>query len=201
MSNVDKSKIRGLLGLENMAEAELRIEKSRTGWDHTFLREAILWADRSHDADTQCGCVLVRDKTPLSVGYNGFIRDIDDTVLPNIRPYKYPFMLHAEWNAILNCARQGKSTLEATAYVTTKPCFICFQSLWQAGITRIVYTDYSMSKNYNHDEADRQIEAMMMLINPTEIVYEDFALPRPTTHKLTRLVMDFIPKNDVLPQN
>ena len=197
--NVATGKIRELLGLGNTAQADLRIEKERTKWDHIFLREAILWAERSHDAETQCGAVLVRDKTPLSVGYNGFIRDIDDSVLPNCRPHKYPFMLHAEWNAILNCARQGKSTLGATCYVTTKPCFLCFQSLWQAGIERIVFTDYSKSLNYNHDEADRQIEALMMLINPTEKVYEDFPLPAPTYYQTTRLVVNFIPKNDVLP--
>lgn len=194
-------KVRELLGMKNVPEEKLRKEIERTPWDITFLRQAIESASRSHDAETKCGCVLVSENTILSGGYNGFVRDIDDTVLPNLRPHKYPFMLHAEWNAILNCARQGKSTLGATCYVTTKPCFLCFQSLWQAGITRIVYTDWSISKNYNHNEADNQIEAMMLLINKPENYYWTIKDELMVWSQEPRLYMKFIPKNDVLPTN
>lgn len=196
-----RERIRGLLGLGNMAEEELRIETERTPWDITFLRQAIEAADRSHDAETKCGCVLTKDNTILSAGYNGFVRDIDDTVLPNCRPHKYPFMLHAEWNAILNCARQGKSTLGATCYVTTKPCFLCFQSLWQAGISRIVYTDWNISKNYNHSEANDQIEALMWLINQQGEHRWTIKNDMMTWMVEPRLYLEFIPKNDVLPNN
>ena len=187
--------------MKNVPKEKLRIEIEREEWDHIFLREALMWSEKSHDVETQCGCVLVRDKTPLSVGYNGFVRDIDDSVLPNMRPHKYPFMLHAEWNAILNCARQGKSTLGATAYITTKPCFLCFQSLYQAGITRIVYSNMSLSQNYNHTEADDQITAMMMLINPTKTIFDDpFADHTKAIQYTTQnLTLEFIDKNDVLP--
>jgi dCMP deaminase len=193
------SKIRGLLGLTNIAENELRIDVRRTPWDITFLRQAIESASRSHDAETKCGCVLVRDNTILSGGYNGFIRGIDDTILPNKRPHKYPYMIHAEHNAILNCARNGVSTLGATAYVTTKPCFPCFQYLWQVGVCRIVYTDWSVSQNWNHSAADDQIEALMMLINPiiTKFVDIDGTISDIFDENL---VMEFIPKNDVLPK-
>lgn len=180
-----KEKIKELLGLANTNEDELRIEIERTPWDITFLRHAIETAGRSHDAETQCGCILVRNKTILSGGYNGFIRDIDDSILPNIKPHKYPYMMHAEINALLNCARNGISTLNSTCYVTTKPCLQCFQFLWQAGISRIVYTDWKLSKNYNHTEANNQIEALHMLMNPGVDV---------------RMWLHFIPKNDVLPK-
>ena len=195
--NVAKDEINEILGLESMKPKELRTEIKRKPWDHTFLIEAALWAERSHDAETQCGCVLVKDKTPLSVGYNGFIRDIDDSVLPNLRPHKYPFMIHAEINAILNCARQGKSTLGAIAYITTKPCVQCFQFLWQAGITRIVYSNISCSHNYNHDEADDQIQALLLLINP--ITNVPVGAMRMNV-QAQNLVVDFIDKNDVLPK-
>ena len=191
-----QNKIKELLGTKNVPENQLRIEIERPQWDHTFLLEAIEWSKRSHDAETQCGAVLVRDKTPLSVGYNGFVRDINDSVLSNKRPYKYPFMLHAEWNAILNCARQGKSTLGATCYITTKPCFLCFQSLWQAGIKRIVHTASSRSLHYNHDECDKQIEALLMLINEAHFTTGNISNISSTP---PALVMKFIPKNDVLP--
>jgi hypothetical protein len=72
--------------------------------------------------------------------------------------------------------------------------------MWQAGIVHIVYTDYSPNTMCNEEIANRK-GALLMLINPTITVYEDFALPRPTTETHIRLTMKFIPKNDVLPNN
>lgn len=112
-------------------------------WDITFFNEAILWSKNSHDAQTKCGCTLVKDKTCISTGYNGFIRDIDDKVLPRVRPEKYPFMIHAEANAIYNSTRLGRSTLGATAYITGPPCIACLQMLYQCGISTIKFTDVS----------------------------------------------------------
>ena len=121
-------------------------EREPTDWDNIFLQEATLWSRRSHDIETQCGCVLVKDKTVISSGYNGFIRDIDDSDLPNTRPDKYPFMIHAEANAIYNSVRIGRSTLGATAYITAIPCISCLQMLYQCGIEEIVYSDISNPK-------------------------------------------------------
>lgn len=116
-------------------------------WDIDYLLDAIFWSHRSHDNETKCGCVIAAsDRTPISFGYNGFIRNIDDSDLPRTRPDKYPYMIHAETNALLNALRQGKSTLGATAYISGKPCLNCFQFMWQAGIVRIVYTNYSKPK-------------------------------------------------------
>jgi len=124
-------------------------------WDKIFFNEAILWSKNSHDAQTKCGCVLVKDKTSISTGYNGFIRDIDDNVLPRVRPDKYPFMIHAEANAIYNSVRLGRNTLESTAYITGPPCLACLQMLYQCGITSVKFTDISnirmdiFSENYS----------------------------------------------------
>lgn len=115
-------------------------------WDKIFFEESILWTKNSHDTQTQCGCVLVKDKTCISTGYNGFIRDIDDGVLPRTRPEKYPFMIHAEANAIYNSVRLGRSTLGATAYITGMPCINCLQMLYQCGVHDIKFTDVSNIK-------------------------------------------------------
>ena len=105
-------------------------EVDPTDWDNIFFSEAVLWSRRSHDSQTQCGCVLVKNKR-----------------LPNIRPQKYPYMIHAEANAIYNCAREGKSTLGATAYITAAPCTTCLQMLWQCGIEEILFSDLSDPKS------------------------------------------------------
>ena len=115
-------------------------------WDTIFMQEATLWSRRSHDSQTQCGCVIVKNKTVISTGYNGFIRDIDDSVLPDTRPDKYPFMIHAEANAIYNAVRLGRSTLDSTIYITAPPCLGCLQMLYQCGIKNIFYSDISKPK-------------------------------------------------------
>ena len=138
-------------------EEYIKIQKEATKWDKIFFREAVLWSFNSHDSQTKCGCVLVKDKTSLSTGYNGFIRDIDDTVLPRVRPKKYPFMIHAEANAIYNCSRLGRSTLGATAYITAMPCLDCLQMIYQCGISEIKFTDASNPKMNIYSENYSQI--------------------------------------------
>lgn len=129
-----------------------------TSWDNTFFLEATLWSRRSHDTQTQCGCVLVKNKTSISSGYNGFIRGIDDHVLPTTRPEKYPFMIHAEANAIYNAVRNGQSTLDATAYVTAIPCLQCLQMFHQCGITEVCFSDISSPKRGSWDKYSKILE-------------------------------------------
>lgn len=95
---------------------------------------------RSHDAETQVGAVLVNNKTGavIATGCNGFVRGADDDNLPNTRPKKYKYMVHAEENLIANCARHGISMDNCTLYCTMSPCVKCMRLLWQCGITSII---------------------------------------------------------------
>lgn len=117
-----------------------------TDWDTSFLLSAALWSKRSHDQQTQCGCVLVKDKRIVSTGYNGFVSGIDDSVLPRTRPEKYPFMIHAEANSIYNAAKNGVSTIDSTCYITAVPCLSCIQMLAQCGVKEIIFSDISNPK-------------------------------------------------------
>lgn len=121
-------------------------------WDTIFFSEAVLWSRMSHDVQTQCGCILVKNRSTVSTGYNGFMRGIDDFALPNTRPEKYPFMIHAEANAIYNAAREGKSTIGSRAYITAPPCLSCLQMLWQCGVHEIYFSDMSSPKNCFYGE-------------------------------------------------
>lgn len=119
---------------------EFKTDINRISWDQKWLGQAFLNSKRSHDGQTKCGAVIVTDDNLLvSEGYNGFPRDIDDTVLPNLRPEKYPWFQHAERNAIYNAAREGRQTKGTICYVTGLPCFECTLALYQAGIKHIVY--------------------------------------------------------------
>ena len=101
---------------------------------------------RSHDTQTQCGCVLVKDNRIISSGYNGFLRSVDHSDLPTTRPGKYPFMIHSEANAIYNATINGQTTLGSVAYVTAVPCLDCLQALYQCGVSEVVFSHISNPK-------------------------------------------------------
>jgi len=105
-------------------------------WDEYFLNLAKMVSTRSPDPSTKHGCVIIKNKRILSTGYNGPISNIDDSQVPNTRPDKYFWYIHAEINAILFC----KDDLNgATVYITGLPCSKCFVALVQSGVTRIAY--------------------------------------------------------------
>jgi len=147
----------------------------RPFWDEYFLEIACVVSKRSHDPQTQCGAVLVSPSNEIiATGYNGFMRDVNETQLPNIRPDKYPFMIHAETNLLLSCARQGKSTIGCTVYVTGHPCDICLQHMWQAGINKIVYGNQKISM-LEDKSVKKRIDLIRFLTqNRLEIKYVDY---------------------------
>lgn len=78
----------------------------------------------------------------LSTGYNGFPLGCSDDELPWARTgedTKYPYVVHAELNAILNSG--GKSLRDATIYVGLFPCNECAKAIIQSGIREVVYLD------------------------------------------------------------
>lgn len=108
----------------------------RPGWDEYFLKMAHLASSRSPDEQTKVGCVIVNSKRHvIAMGYNGFPAGTKSDDLPRVRPHKYPFMIHAEQNAISNMELRGENL---TAYVTARPCLVCSKLLWQNGVRRIV---------------------------------------------------------------
>ncbi len=114
-------------------------------WDEYFMGVAILSAQRSKDSNTQVGaCIVNAEHKIVSVGYNGMPVGCDDDVMPWEREgafldTKYPFVCHAELNAILN--RAAVSLKDCTIYVTLFPCNECAKAIIQSGIRRVVYLD------------------------------------------------------------
>lgn len=95
-------------------------------------------AQWSKDRSSKVGAVIVKDREIVTTGYNGFPRGCnDDNEDRHIRPEKYHWTLHAELNAVINAARQGKSTLVCDMYVNWYPCDHCSGVIVNAGIKRI----------------------------------------------------------------
>lgn len=133
---------------------------SHISWDQYFMGVALLSAKRSKDPNTTVGaCIVNEDKRIIGIGYNGFPRGCQDDEFPwgrdgNVLDTKYPYVVHAEANAILNSNQNLKG---ATLYVSLFPCNECAKLVIQTGIKHIIY----MSDKYNG--TDMNIASKKML--------------------------------------
>lgn len=105
-----------------------------------YMDIAEVVAQRSHDAETKVGAILVNNQSGaiMSTGFNGFVRGVNDSALPNTRPQKYEFILHAEQNLISNCARHGISMENCALICTMSPCKLCMRMIVNCGITQVI---------------------------------------------------------------
>ena len=101
---------------------------------------ANLVSTKSKDKSTKAGAIIIGEgNIILSTGYNGFIRDMDDTLDElHERPEKYFWTEHAERNAIYNAARRGVPLLNTMMYTTAYPCVECARGIIQAGIVEVM---------------------------------------------------------------
>lgn len=118
-------------------------------WDEVFLEMATVVAKRSKDPSCQVGaCIVSSDNKILSLGYNGTPHGWSDESFPwgkvadSVVNTKYPYVIHAERNAVLNYNGVNKDFRGATAYITHFPCNDCAKELVQIGVKRIVYLNY-----------------------------------------------------------
>ncbi|MBE6992249.1 MAG: dCMP deaminase family protein [Ruminococcaceae bacterium] len=130
-------------------------------WDEYFMGIALLASMRSKDPNTQVGaCIVSRDNIILSTGYNGFPKGCSDDEYPWEREgadneTKYPYVVHAELNAILNSG--GRSLKDARIYVALFPCNECAKAIIQSGISEIVY----LSDKYAETDGVKASKAML----------------------------------------
>lgn len=139
------------------------MEFNNISWDEYFMSIAILSSMRSKDPHTKVGaCIVSKEHKVLSLGYNGMPTGIDDREIPwlshqdsdDFLSTKYPYVCHAELNAILNSNHDLQGSI---VYVTLFPCNECTKAIIQAGIRKIIY----LSDKY-HDTKE-EIAARKML--------------------------------------
>ena len=98
-----------------------------------------IWSENSYCVRRKVGALIVRDNMIISDGYNG-----TPSGFPNVceeNDVTFPYVLHAEANAITKVARSNNSSEGATLYVTASPCMECSKLIIQAGIKRVVFSD------------------------------------------------------------
>lgn len=115
-------------------------EEKQYNLDNRYLRMAQIWAENSYCHRRQVGALVVKDKAIISDGYNGTISGFDNVCEDN-DGITYPYVLHAEANAITKLARSNHNSDGGTLYVTASPCIECAKLIIQAGIKRVVYAE------------------------------------------------------------
>ena len=121
----------------------------RLNWDEYFSKIVQVTAERSSCERLHVGCLLVKDNRIISQGYNGHLPGAPhESIVKNNHEQA---TVHAEQNAICDCAKRGVSCRDSTAYVTHYPCIICTRLLLAAGINEIKYLeDYKNDRLVKH---------------------------------------------------
>ena len=123
---------------------------TRPSWDEYFKEMVQVTCKRSPCNRLKVGCLLVKDNRIVAQGYNGFLSGCPHVSI--IRDNHEVGTIHAEQNAIVDCAKRGVSCDKTIAYITHYPCFHCMKLLCASGITEIKYID-----DYKNDNAVQEI--------------------------------------------
>lgn len=119
--------------------------ENRPDWN-TYFKEIVQVTSKRSPCDRlKVGCLIVKDNRIISQGYNGFLPGCPHTSI--VRDDHEQATLHAEQNALCDCAKRGVSCNNATAYITHYPCLICTRLLIASGICEIKYID-----DYRNDD-------------------------------------------------
>ena len=152
-------------------------------WDEYFMGIALLSARRSKDPNTQVGACIVNEKNRImSMGYNGLPAGCSDDEFPweaAGEDTKYPYVCHAELNAILNSG--GRNLQGCKIYVALFPCNECAKAIIQCGIKEVLY----LSDKYADTPGNK---ASKRLLTAAGVRYTQLHLER------ARVVLDFDPR-------
>ncbi|HOO26697.1 MAG TPA: dCMP deaminase family protein [Clostridiales bacterium] len=155
-------------------------------WDEYFMGIALLSANRSKDPSTQVGaCIVNENNKIMSVGYNGMPMGCSDDEFPWEREgdsldTKYPYVCHAELNAILNY--DGGSLHGSKIYVALFPCNECAKAIIQSGIKEVLY----LSDKYAHTP---QVIASKKMFDAAGVKYTKIKMSK------DEIVIDFREEN------
>lgn len=150
-----------------------KLQAKRMPWDQYFMAQAVLSSLRSTCPRATVGAAIVRDRRVIASGYNGSVSGDDHCI--DVGCYLVDGhclrTIHAEMNAILQCAKFGAATEGAAIYVTHFPCLQCTKMLIQAGIKTINYL-----KDYHDDEyAQNLIKKSGVALNQIQLNATYFA--------------------------
>ena len=132
------------------------VKAQRISWEQYFIAQARLVSLRSTCTRLMVGAVIVRENRIIASGYNGSVADGDHCVEEGCYMVDGHCLrtVHAEANALLQCAKFGVATNNTAIYCTHFPCIQCTKQLIQAGVSQLFYED----DYHNHDLAVQLLE-------------------------------------------
>lgn len=140
-----------------------RCSSQRISWDEYFFNLSYLVSERSPDAQTKHGAVIVdEERRIISTGYNGFPSGGPDEIFPNIRPKKYPYIVHAEMNALISARCDLKNH---HVYITGFPCKSCLLHLVASGIRKI----FCGTRKHQEDQESLDVKAVICSLYGVEV--------------------------------
>jgi dCMP deaminase len=149
-------------------------------WDEYFMGLAMLSSMRSKDPSTQVGaCIVNKEKKIVGIGYNGFPIGCEDDEFPWEREgewgeTKYPYVCHAELNAILN---SNSSDLKGSSiYVGLFPCNECAKAIIQSGIKEVVYLSDKYEKASSTIASKKMMVASGVAIRKIEVNHKKLTI-------------------------
>ena len=152
-------------------------------WDEYFMGIALLAARRSKDPSTQVGaCIVSPENIIISTGYNGMPKGCSDDEFPWDREgenTKYPYVVHAELNAILNA--NGRDLRDSRIYVALFPCNECAKAIIQSGVKQVIYLTDKYSDSLSNLASKRMLDAAGVTYTPMQT-------------DITSLTLDFVPE-------
>lgn len=124
----------------------------RISWHEYFMAQAKLISLRGTCSRLYVGSVITRDRRVIAGGYNGSISGDEHCIDVgcNVVDGHCVRTIHAEQNALMQCAKFGVPTQGAEIYVSHFPCLHCTKLIIQSGIVHIYYekpyrmNDYSI---------------------------------------------------------
>lgn len=133
----------------------------RPDWDNYFKEIVQVTSKRSPCERLQVGCLLVNNNRIISQGYNGFLPGCPHKSI--VRDNHEQATIHAEQNAICDCAKRGVSCENSIAYITHYPCLICCRLLIASGIKEIRYIhDYKNDELVSYFLKQKDIKCSMI---------------------------------------
>ena len=104
------------------------------------MRAAYVYAELSHCVRLKVGCVIVKNDSIISIGYNGTPAGEDNCCEISPEESK-PSVIHAEDNALRKLTRRTESADGAVMFVTACPCIMCAPRIRDAGIAHVYYVE------------------------------------------------------------
>lgn len=128
-------------------------------FDIAYLDMAERWSMLSKAKRKKVGCLVVKDGSIISDGYNGTPKGFDNDCELNLDEHDpsalltKPEVIHAESNALMKLSKSTQSSKNSTMYITISPCVECSKLIIQAGINKVVYKNL-----YKSDEGLKLLE-------------------------------------------